>query len=319
MPLQPHEYNWVSIILFGSRLYGTHTTESDYDYKIVYMPDMKTLVLNKKDIMKSVRENDEELKIECEYMSLHKFIKLAIEGQILAFDMLWAPPNYQHDAVTRGDLWEQIIENRKDFITKHLFTFVQYAYKQAKKYGIKGSRIDVMKRCIDYIEKQNSNTYIHSHIKFFELLAQETDLVKIIKTDHNEFVEVCGKKFICNTKLKQILSSLIPYYNKFGKRAIDAHENKGVDFKAISHAFRAVRQINELLEFENIVFPLKDAKFLTDVKCKKYDYNLLEDKLIDEIDEVKNKIYKFNLKDKPNLDWDQFLLDAYRVPKVGVL
>lgn len=316
--LKPHEHNWIAIILFGSRLYGTYTKESDYDYKIVYLPDIKSLVLNNYNITKSIQEKDIEkdcnLKIESEFMSLHKFISLAKESQIMAMDMLWAPETYRHDAVTRDDVWDSIIKNRKDFITKNLMTFVDYARNQAKKYGIKGSRIEAIKSCIDYIEKEKaSSSYLHSHLNFFEQKAKETEEIKIVRTEKENFVIICNKMFPFNIKLKQMLSSLIPYYNKYGLRALEAKENKGVDFKAVSHAFRAIQQVKELVTEQHITFPLVNAEFLTDVKLGKYMYSYLEEQLVEQLEDVRAMITRSNLKEKPNLDWDDFILNVYKL------
>ena len=62
------------------------------------------------------------------------------------------------------------------------------------------------------------------------------------------------------------------YLKEYGERARLAKENKNIDFKALSHAIRAALQVKEILTTQNLIYPLKDAKLLLDVKLGKLDY-----------------------------------------------
>ncbi len=44
----------IARITFGSRLYGTATDQSDTDFKTVYLPDAKSILLGEVDIMDEV-------------------------------------------------------------------------------------------------------------------------------------------------------------------------------------------------------------------------------------------------------------------------
>ena len=87
---------------FGSRLYGTHTDKSDYDFKTVHMPDVKSLLLNK-EVMTSHNQRfladgtiAEERKsvgvdgYEEEFIPVHKFLRGWAEGQTYVFEMMGA-------------------------------------------------------------------------------------------------------------------------------------------------------------------------------------------------------------------------------------
>ena len=56
------------------------------------------------------------------------------------------------------------------------------------------------------------------------------------------------------------------FYQEYGKRAQLAAENKGIDWKAVSHAFRACYQLKEIYITGNLVYPLKDALYLKHMK-----------------------------------------------------
>ena len=86
-------------ILFGSHLYGTNTPDSDRDYKGVFLPTRREVLLG--EIPKNITESTGNRyskngagDVDTEMFSLHQFIKLAIDGQTVAFDMLHAPSEF---------------------------------------------------------------------------------------------------------------------------------------------------------------------------------------------------------------------------------
>jgi hypothetical protein len=78
--------------------------------------------------------------------------------------------------------------------------------------------------------------------------------------------EVCGKKFQENCKISYILPVLEKFELEYGERARMAEQNQGIDYKAVSHAFRACFEVREICETWDLKFPLKDRGFLLDIK-----------------------------------------------------
>jgi len=81
--------------------------------------------------------------------SLHYFINLACEGETIALDMLHVPDD---KVVEKHPVWDEIVLNRQKFYTKNLKAFVGYARRQASKYGIKGSRLNDIKKVLDFFQ-----------------------------------------------------------------------------------------------------------------------------------------------------------------------
>ena len=88
-------------ILCGSHLYGTNVEGSDRDYKIVYIPDGKRILLQQADKLdpEEMPPIIEQLKQDAgltedpdvEFMSFRQYLKLLCQGQANALDMLFAP------------------------------------------------------------------------------------------------------------------------------------------------------------------------------------------------------------------------------------
>jgi len=132
--------------------------------------------------------------------------------------------------------------------------------------------------------------------------------------------EVCGKKFQETAKLEYIIPILQKFYEGYGARAKLAAENKGIDWKAISHALRAAYQTKQLLLEHTITFPLKEAPYLLKVKKGELDFltevsPCLED-LMDEVEELA-KISA--LPEKVDREyWDLFMVDVIKENLINV-
>ena len=143
-------------IQVGSHLYGTATSQSDLDYKGVFLPSKKAILLGRIPKSYTRSTSDDKAKntaqdVDIELYSLHYFIQLACEGQTVALDMLHAP-----DAmiVESSEIWNAIVKERRRFYTKNLQSFVRYARRQASKYGVKGARLHAVNTVLEILKAE---------------------------------------------------------------------------------------------------------------------------------------------------------------------
>jgi hypothetical protein len=260
-------------ILFGSHLYGTDTPDSDKDYKGIFMPTIEDLILQRvpKTINLSTNKSSEKNTkddVDYELYSLPYFLELACQGETVALDMLHAP---KECVLQHSDIWYDIVSNRSTFYTKNLKAFVGYARKQAAKYGIKGSRLNTVQKVVDFLKSFDPD----KQLKDYSWAWIPNDLEHCrgwIDDKGIRGIEICGKKFQETTPIKYILKSLEKFLNDYGHRARQAAENKGIDWKAISHALRAAYQVKSILVENTIVFPLPEAGRLKAIKLGVLDY-----------------------------------------------
>lgn len=302
-------------IKFGSHLYGTSTKDSDTDYKGIFLPDIKDVVLNKipKSLTSDTKKNSDTKNspddIDTEIYSLQYFIKLACEGQTVALDMLHAPENM---IVEGSGIWDEIVKNKEQFYTKNLKAFVGYARRQASKYGIKGSRLADAKKVLDFLSEVRDGRKLQD---IWDVLPEGEHIFKHL-ADVNGIrnYEVCGRKTGETARADYLYGVVLQFYKNYGERAKQAANNEGIDWKAISHAFRAGYEVKEILTEKSITFPLKEAAFLIGVKTGEFDYQTVVapklDSLMDEIEELaKNS----DLPDKVNVKyWEDFIYAVYQ-------
>lgn len=299
-------------MVFGSHLYGTATAKSDKDFKGVALPSWEQVALGKipKHIEHSSTGKDHSKNtaddVDTEIFTIHNFVKLMLQGQTVAMDMLHAPDEM---LITSSTLWNEIQANRHKAYSKNIHSFIGYAVGQAAKYGIKGSRLSDAKRVLEWLEKQEPA----ARLKDCDLTTfPNGEHIRIVLPEHPEApvqYDVCGKRLQHTIKVQYAHDVISIFYNNYGARAKQAAKDQGIDWKAISHAFRAAFQMKELLTEGTITFPRPEAKLLTEIKEGKIKYLTTAPMLEDLIREVKELRNKSTLPEQPDTKfWDDFLM-----------
>jgi len=257
---------------FGAHLYGTATSDSDLDYKGIFLPTKEQLLLGcvpKSHNYSTGKDDSRNTKndVDTELYSLHYFIKLACAGQTVAMDMLHAPDSM---ILKKSKIWEEIVKNKQKFYTKNLKSFIDYARRQASKYGIKGSRINAALQVLEILKKEDPSKKMKEVWSRLPRIEHCYD----VAPDPNGMrqYQVCGKSFQESAAIGYVLPIIEKFYDDYGRRAKLAAENRNIDWKAVSHALRAAFQTKEILTESTINFPLRNADFLRKVKQGKLDY-----------------------------------------------
>lgn len=317
--------------IFGSHLYGTNTEKSDKDYKGIYIEPIENIILKrdkdvivsttKKDKSEGVRNTAEDVDIEMK--ELRRFLYDAKSGQTYALDMLFSNEDLW---IEFSKEWRFIVDNRHKLLSKNVQPYVGYIRQQTGKYGLKGSRLGELLRVIEYLKGFDIKRPLYSvmnGLNFSEFVQKveienprphgETPIV-------SEFLDVLGKKFQLNRSLEHVLPSLEKMNEMYGQRSILAMKNEGVDWKAVSHAFRCCYQLIELAETQNITFPLKEAAYIKKIKCGEIPYVELQEKLSNLMEEAIAKVEKSDLPQYPdNAFWEDFVLSIYAPKRIKTL
>lgn len=311
-------------IKFGSHLYGTNTPNSDLDFKGIYIPTPREILLGKaKDNISTSRPKREFEKntkddVDMEIFSLKEYVRLLCEGQTVALDMLFAPESFQTQC-ENYHVFKYIYLNKDKLLSKGILSFIGYARKQASKYGIKGSRVRAVREVIEFLEPHNSNTTllrdIKPQIEASELLNNEF-IQYAYGTDPNgaevSYFEVCGRKFQWTNSTKYSLNILQKIYNEYGHRAKLAEQNDGIDWKALSHAVRVNFEGKELLQTGFITFPCPERQLLLDIKNGVLPYKEVENIIETGLQELEAAQVNSKLQDKPDYQWaDDFIAEVY--------
>ncbi len=312
--------NLVTRIEFGSHLYGTNTPQSDHDYKGVYIPPARDILLQRvKDstghrVIRPEGEKNSPEDTDDETYSLQRYLTLLAQGQTVAIDMLFAP-----NPIVTSNLWEYIKTNKDRLLTKKSASFVGYCRQQANKYGIKGSRVAAAKKAMEYftnaIERRGPHAKVGDVFVGYEVeLDEHTQIVKKETTaGHFEiYFECCNRMVGFKNTLKEAANIYTRIYEEYGKRARMAEANDGVDFKALSHAVRVGYEAIELLRTGHVTFPLPYAERILNIKLGKFPYKAVAEEIEGLLVLVEHEASISNLRDEPDYEWiDNLILSEY--------
>lgn len=262
--------------VFGSHLYGTSTSDSDQDYKGIYMPSKRQILTgniprsyswtSKKTRAEGVKNTADDIDIEV--YSLHYFIEMLLKGETAAMDMIHVRPD---QCIISTPEWGLIHNNRWLAYTRSMSALIQYMRKQAAKYGIRGSRLEELEQVITQLKRNYETVKLGQVWDDLPVGDHVHDLGVDGRTGIRVY-QVLGRKFQETMTIKNVLKPLIQIQEKYGERARLAKENKGIDWKAVSHALRAAIQMERMLSGAELTFPLPEGDLLTQVKVGELDY-----------------------------------------------
>ncbi len=314
------EVNIICKMIFGSHLYQLNSSESDTDYKSVYLPTKRQLILNQYKKVMQYHSSDDCTKnsnqdVDEDIIALPEFIRQAVKGETYIIDMLHCNDKC---LISTSIIWQDLIENRKKFYTKNMKAFLGYARRQASKYGIKGSRMGALESVYNIVKDYNYNYSADDRLESIWKKLSVNDYC-YFKSVENElsgtqnFYSVLDSCYQDKMSLHLFVKSIIDKWNSYGERARKAKDNEGIDWKAVSHALRASYQLRSIYKNGDFEYPLDETSIILEVKKGKLDFmSFVQPELEKVISEVEELSVASNFPDKCNKDfWDDWLVEVY--------
>ncbi len=309
---------------FGSHLYGTDTPASDLDFKSVFVPSARDILLQRvKGSVSTQRTKAEGEKnvageVDEEAYSLQRYLGLVAEGQTVALDMLFAPPA---SLLVSSAEWEAVRSATDRLLTRRCASFIGYCCQQANKYGIKGSRVAASRKALALLT--DGLALFGTVAKLGEIgedvralcLGEEHMAVIHIPQVSGQTIphwDVCGRKMSFTASIKLAHGVMQGLVNEYGHRALKAEQQEGVDWKALSHAVRVGRQAIELLGTGRVAFPLSYADHLRSIKLGERPYQAVAEEIEILLADVEAAAERSSLSDSPDYAWiDDFAAAVY--------
>jgi len=286
----------------GSHLYGTSTPESDVDFCGVFVaPKEFYLGLSKVEEVDlsivSKRENGRNDKdaVDRKFYELRKFVSLAMMNNPNITEMLFIDPER---AVFMNAMGRRLVENRHLFPYKGCFErFMGYAVSQKKKMVVKRDNMLDIVQAIEFFDRVPDPQHLYV-IEFQEQLKDQNSRFRDTGTHFN----IGDMSIQKNDTIKQALRKLNDRREKFSSRFDDYVSKTGYDTKFASHLIRLLIEGKELLETGELLFPLKEAQLILDIKNGKYQVEEIMEMSDCFENEMRDILEKSTLPDKPNKD-----------------
>ena len=277
-----HNAKVVYITMYGSKLFGTDNPNSDTDYKGIFVPSKRDVLL-KRDIEHYNYNTNTEGKntqedVDLQLYSIYKWFTLLKKGETGALDLLFSLFRTDTQVYNDAAFTSIIMENYTRFYNRHLHSFVGYCVGQSKMYNIKGKRFGELHDFVEIFSQiaiDDPSVKLREYFPHIEQILAEGSYkyVKFVKASvargnqaykEGRYIELLGKRFAGSTTVGYFAEKIIEMEEQFGHRSRNSAE--GVDFKALSHAVRVINEVEELLDEGFITFPLKNRAYVTAIK-----------------------------------------------------
>jgi len=307
---------------FGSHVYGTNVPTSDQDFKGIFLPEVRDMILQRAAKNVNHSTGDDKSKntkddVDVELFSYAQFLKLLLQGQTGALDMLFTPEKFYLFGFDNHH-WRDIVDNKEKFLHSGTSAFAGYCQGQAAKYSLKGSNLAAFRLAKDFFEKQPPNVKVEHRMseiesELIQVAKEETKYhdkgSPIIKwVDHPEKDGKTQKYLQIGPKTKhginvrcRLAADIWKYqFDRYGERAKAAESNEGIDWKALMHAVRIAAEAKELLLTGNITFPRPEKDVLLKIRKGEYAYKKVAEMITVGLDELNEAKLITTLPEKPD-------------------
>lgn len=282
---------------FGSTLYGTAIEgKSDLDVRGIFLPPLADLILGRpaenlhfSTSCDNARNTANDVDIDLwslQYWLLH----LLPAGDTGAMDLLFAPSN-QACTIYMDKGMAAIFENQRKFINlQGNGGYASYCIGQAKKYGLRGSRLGALKKVLLWLEDNcpapAKNERLGQYLDALLRACEDGHHCARVNLKDCRGLGLCGKMHLETIGMAEFAKRVKNQFEQYGQRSILAEQNQGLDYKALSHAVRALEQMKELVATGKIVYPLRSRQELMAIKNGDYSWKELEERIVSGLRDV---------------------------------
>jgi hypothetical protein len=312
--------------VFGSYLYGTNIESSDKDYKFVFLPTARDLVLQKvKNHQQQNTKNSDLTKnnaddIDCEGFSLQNWFYLLSQGQTLAVEMLFTPKKM---LLETSPLWKHIQNNKHKLISRKISPFVGYVRAQSSKYCIKAERMNAVEWAMNYFksicDRGLGRSTVINYISDFEKVVLTNPHIELETKNENvnhNYLMVCGRKVVLNASARTAFEMYEYIYKDYGYRTERAAKTDSIDWKSLYHAVRIAHEANELINTGIITLPRPEAPLLLNIRNGLLSYDEVTSILEDQNDRLQENLIKTTLPEEPDYVFIEDVIYEQHIQKI---
>ncbi len=266
------------LTVFGSALYGTALPgRSDLDLRGVYLvrdPAGAERAPGLHWSSGSEEARNTEGDCDIDLMSFERWILAELPaGDTGALDLLFAP-SHAACSLFSDPLLAPVFARPLAFLRLEDGSACEaYVLKQGKKYGLEGTRLGGLWRMARFLEDVDPRARLGG---FLEELVQRAKAPAFCFVDGEGALSAGGKIFEPTLRASEASRRLHAMLKGHSERIGEAREGRGVDWKALSHGLRAIRQQEELLDEGTLRFPLGFRGEVLAVKTAQHGFDAVE-------------------------------------------
>lgn len=257
--------------LAGSKLYGTDLPESDTDFKEIFIPSPREILLGRTTNASQTTTGNDKGKNTSEdedvtRMSVQKFLMLCAKGDVGCIETLFADSN--EDAVIyEHSLWGFITErHRSELFNRSIGKAIGYMRSQVNRYVVRGSRADAVDNIVSLLASLPKGDRLESHLDKIENAISGFEFSSLDTEGSVTHLNICNRKAPLRNKVGDTYDIYKKLQDEYGNRTKAAQNMSGVDRKGIQHCARIGEQTLQLLKEGKIEFPVKNAEYYKGIR-----------------------------------------------------
>lgn len=282
--------------VFGSHLYGLETNNSDLDMKGVYCPKLEDIIFN--NYKETIEETSKE--VDTSFYAVTKFVNILNKSDTISMDMLHTPKEM---TLSSSPLWRELVSHRKDLYAKSMRGILGYIRTQASKYGHKVQRYNELVKINNYL------SMVPNHFRLSDTgipFLVKDGVWKYIsfneeKGDVKENIDILGSRYQTNATVEYVRDQVRRKLTSYGDRTKKGSMTHG-DWKSMSHAYRVLLQLEEIVDTHDLQFPLKKAPEIMKIKVGELTQDRVMSMISNKYDEVMEKLNNSDLPKEPYID-----------------
>jgi len=312
----------------GSHRFGTSRESSDIDVDGLFIPSEEILFLcesindlkytTKDDFHKNTTED-----IDIKLYSIQYFLKNLLKRcDTNAIDILYSYTNYP-SVLYLSKPCGSILSNPdrlleiKDVMK---FSYTAFSVNQSKKYGIKSSKLGLIREIYEYLQLPKFNIQSLGSIKLSNCVhdlihsVSKSEFLSLKEFGEEVFLLLDGKMHQLSIDMQEFYNRVYSEYIKYGERTKLAEQNDGNDWKSLSHALRGIFQMEELFHTGKIIFPLSNRNILRDIKLGNYPFSEVEKMISDGLERLESlKVEDSKFKGKRDEEFiNNLIINSYK-------
>jgi len=306
----------------GSRLFGTNNADSDTDYKAVHLPTARSILLGTANAVQDSTTGDKDIKntaddVDSLSLPLQRYLKSLAKMETNAIEMLFAP-----SMSPMGFVWQQVLDHRFKIMSSKKDCFVGYAKGQAMRYAVRGDRLQALEAVLQELYGNPSKERIIDCDNSLQRLARIKHVKVYEKVEPGGFVvpylSVFGREVPATVKVSEAISVFEKPVKEAGKRARQAAEGAGPDWKGLYHACRIVEEGIELFSTGELIFPCRYAPYFKMIRNGERSLEYILQSFEERLEELQGLTPIDSFRDTPNNEWiDEFVACVHEQVVVG--
>ena len=277
----PHKLLYLS--RSGSHLHGTDTETSDADFKGIFLPHEEFCLLDQQPRRFTYSSGNDDTRntsddVDFELWSVHEWLDLMAKGDSNALSVLFSAFVPNMSMYCDRDMAELLTNSQYLFNPNNVDGFTGFAKGQATKYGLKGSRLKVVQRVMEWLQMAEDNGVRFENVRLGDFDLDELvefcqteenkdkDYISVFERDGQMYLKLLTKEHQFTTRMPEFRERVQREHDKYGHRARTSASLDGKEWKSLSHSLRSLYEAEEMLINGYVAYPLSSRDELLMVK-----------------------------------------------------